>query len=615
MDQRSIGQVAEPSTGKFGKYRTDQNLNNQAADDNFTELYDFIAALSSSICVKDMYFALVDDGVTDNYTAVNDAILYAIAHSPCKVVFPANGTYKVNAPLGPYFGDDVTIDLQGSVLDFSSVVTAVYVDLLSFSGSYAETPVSLTSNAAENSQTIQCVSGTFAPKDFVRIYSNKIWDSTRTNTRIGELNFIDTVPNSSSVSVVVPIESDYTTADSAKIQKLIPIKNVHITGGTLLAPVADDVIGGIRIILGIGCSIKNVRTFDCDIFHIRLQDCFQCDVDHCEIEEANNATQAYGITCADACQDCTISVNKIRNVRHAFTTNNNVTTSYGITRRIKVVENNVYNNVDNLGGGSGDALDTHAGSEDIEFIHNTIKGAFAKGINCESRSAKFHGNIIDGATSHGISVISYTDGKPGEFSIEDNTISGIGDTVSTDFGIYVGTSVYGIKKLTIADNTIKSKSRCIYILGKSYCIVDNIAIGINNCEIRSEFADVASTECISITYGTNISINGNPLTGKNIGIYLESCSRGTVCANPVNLYSDLGTSLYGIYLSGSSKFSVTGNSLEYTGSVVASTFGIRAANASLYCGIFGNILDSFNDDVYISADSVGTVEANNISAA
>jgi hypothetical protein len=325
-------------------------------------------------------------GVSDSYAAINACILAAIAAAPSRVVFSA-GTYRVDSALGPYTANNLEIDFGNSTLDFSNVSTSTPIILLSFAGSYTATTAVLTSGLTINTQTVACNTAGFTVGDMVRIYSNTIWDSTRTNTKIGELNFVEVVNSGSSLTIVSPAESNYTTAATATIQKLTPITNVQLKNGKIIGPAANDLIQGIFIEVGINCSIRNISTIDLDNYHMRLKDCILCTISDCYIEEANNLTSAYGISCADACQDCLITNNTIRNVRHAFTTNNYTAVSYGITRRITVSHNAIYNNVPDIGAGvTGDALDTHAGSEDIYFTNNSIEGAYGFGINVEGRS-------------------------------------------------------------------------------------------------------------------------------------------------------------------------------------------------------------------------------------
>jgi hypothetical protein len=153
------------------------------------------------INVKD--FGAVGDGITNDATAINNAINYAITVPNSKLVF-APGTYLVDSVLGPYVANDLEIDFGGAKLDFSNVQTSTFVRLLSFEGTYTATSAVLTSGLGINQQTVACSTTGFAAGDMVRIYSDTIWDSTRTSTRIGELNFVESVASPTSLTIVCP---------------------------------------------------------------------------------------------------------------------------------------------------------------------------------------------------------------------------------------------------------------------------------------------------------------------------------------------------------------------------------------------------------------------------
>jgi hypothetical protein len=592
----------------------DGKANNSVVATGSTTSRSLANRFADVINVKD--FGAVGDGVTDDHLAIDSCIKYAIAlNKPVKIIFPS-GNYLVNDKFGPYFANDLEIDFCGSKIDFRNVPIGTFTVLISFEGSYTATSSALSSGLGINNQTANCSTSGFSKGDMVRIYSNTIWDSTRTNTRIGELNFIESIISPTSLNIVSPSESNYTTGDSARIQKIIPIKNIHLKNGTILAPSPNDQVGGIFFKAGINCTIENISTFDCDIYHIRLTDCILCKVSNCYIEEANEDTQAYGITCTDACQDCLITNNTIKDVRHAFTTNNNTSTSYGITRRITVSHNAVYNNVPNVGGTSGDALDTHAGSEDVYFTNNSIQGAYGIGINVESRSAIIQNNHINGATAHGIRFSPYTDNIESEGVISGNMVNWIGNNDGTDdYGILINiSSSTNCKRLAISNNEIHSKSEPLKLTGTSENSFYEVSISGNILKLSQLGFSNEGIAAAEFGYCNNISIVGNVFSGRNIGAYLENCNIATVTGNVVELNATSGTSAYGIWLDTTTNTSVGSNSLNFTGSGVATTRGVFLNESSTYSGVWNNIIKGFSTAVFINASATGSVQANNISS-
>jgi hypothetical protein len=566
------------------------------------------------INVKD--FGAVGDGITDDHFFIDSCIKYAISlNKPVKITFPT-ANYLVNNKLGPYFANDLQIDFCGSKIDFRNVPIGTFTVLISFEGSYTSTSSALSSGLGVNNQTVDCSTSGFSKGDMVRIYSNTIWDSTRTNTRIGELNFIESIISPTSLKIVSPSESNYTTADLARIQKITPIKNIALKNGTILAPNPNDKVGGIFFKAGINCTVENINTFDCDVYHIRLTDCILCKVFNCYIEESNEETQAYGITCMDACQDCLITNNTIKDVRHAFTTNNNTSTSYGITRRITVSHNAIYNNVPNVGGTSGDALDTHAGSEDIYFTNNSIEGAYGIGINVESRSAIVQNNHINGATAHGIRFSPYTDSIESEGIISGNMVNWIGDNDGTnDYGILINiSSSTNCRRLVISNNEVHSKSEPLSITGTSESSFYEVSVSGNILKSKQLGFSNEGIAAASVLYCNNISIVGNVFYGSNRGVYLANCNIATVTGNSAELNATSGTSAYGIWLDATTNTAISGNSLNFTGSGIATTRGVFLNELSTYSGVWNNVIKGFSTAVFISNSATGSVQANNIDA-
>jgi len=572
--------------------------------------------LKQIVNVKD--FGAIGNGTTDDTVAINNAINYAISVTPSRLVF-SSGTYRVTSALGPYTANDLEIDFGGATLDFSNISTSTSTVLLSFTGDYTTTTAALTTGLNVNEQTVACSTTGFSDGDMVRIYSNTVWDSTRTSTKIGELNFVDLVTSPSSLTIVCPAESNYTTAATATIQKLTPVKNITLRNGKIIAPAANDLAQGILISLGLNCSIQNMSTLDCDVYHIRLKDCILSTVSNCYIEEANNTTQAYGITCADACQDCLVTNNTIRNVRHGFTTNNSTSASYGITRRITVSDNMVYNNVPNVGGVSGDALDTHAGCEDISFLNNSIEGAYGIGINVEGRSAIVQGNNINGSTSSSIRFAPYADNNESEGIISNNVCQWVGDDTATDdYGIIVSLSTStNCKRLVISGNQIHSKSEPIRIAGTTTAKFYEVVVSGNVCKLRPTGLTSAGVSGAEFAYCNDIAITGNVFYGLSRGALLQNCTSAAFTGNAVEITATSGSSAYAVWLDTTTHTSVTGNTLKFSGSGVTTTRGVFLNAGSTYSGVWSNVIKNFaaaGAAVFIDGSATGSVQAINIDA-
>lgn len=519
---------------------------------------------------------LAGTSTDDVYTYIDQAIDAAIAiGGPVRITFPT-GLYKLDTALGDYAGaEDLIIDLQGSTLDFSGVSLAATGPLLGFVGTYGAT-AALTSNGTQLAQTISVNSSGFAAGDMVRIYSSTIWDSTRTSTKIGEINFIESIPGGSSVVLVDGLRSTYTTAATATMQKLTPIRDVHIRNGKIVGPSGNDQLVGLRLRLGLDCSIENVHTRDIDRAHIRLMDCVQSHVFGCTVEEAYEASEAYGISFMDACQNCSAVMNKGRYIRHFFTTNNTTGSSYGITRDIDVSHNQVFNNVADIGGGvTGDAIDTHAGADGVHIHDNIIRGAFGAGINFEARSGSIRGNTISGTTGNGILYWPYADTE-GYCDITGNQLEFIGDdTATNDYGIVCLVVAAAISRLKVNDNTVIAKSPSIRIVGTSGAKVKRLACNGNTAELRvTETLTSAGTFALDIQHVNRGTVNGNIVLDTLYGIYLRDCTHLAIVGNSVEIVGTSGSNGFGIRVETGDYLNIGDNNIYYSTSGIVTTVAI-----------------------------------------
>jgi hypothetical protein len=503
------------------------------------------------------------DGITDDTQAIKNAIAAAVAAAPATLVFPT-AVYKCTDTLGDYFGSNVTLDGQGSTLDFSTVATSPAVTFLSFSGTIA-TGVSLTSNAASAQKTLAVVSSTFAVGDFVKIKSTTVWDSGRTSSTYGELNFIQSIPDAASVVVTNDLMSTYTTAASATIAKITPVRNINIRNIKLQGPSGNDNHKGIVITNGINCTIDGIQSYDMDAIHVQLFDSTFCRVLNSYFQESNSASTGYGTSFADATQDCSAENNVYTDVRHSLSTNNSA--AGGITRRILFANNIVTDSALATGGSGGDAIDTHAGAEDISIIGNIVNSSSGSGINAECRSATISDNSISFTQDNGITHQNYTD------------LTGW---------------------TNISNNTIRN------VLG-NYCIavVPNTA-SFGTCVINGNDVDVSEKTAIRARptgafQFVNITISGNSVrmtgTGTAAAIDVESVLAGSVSANSVQAPA------LGIQVSTGQSVAITGNSVRLTTDSGAATgYAVRLADTSYGCVVNGNAL--YDDSTLTSSNAV-----------
>lgn len=550
------------------------------------------------------FFGAKGDGVADDSTAVIAALNSASQNQT--FIFPT-GRYKFNSPLGSFGLNDVVIDFQGSVLDFSSLPLESVGPLLEIAGTYGLTQ-QLSANAADRVKILALNSYGFVAGDMVRLYSNKVWDRTRTGTRYGELNFIDSL-DGASVTLTTEVQTHYTIADSATLQRITPVRNVTLRNGFLLGPSGNDQLMGIQIVAGIGCLVDNIKSKDVDKVHLRLTDCVFSKVTNSHFEQSNHSAQAYGVSFCDASQDCSAISNSFVDVRHSMTTNNTVASSWGVTRRILFMGNIVSDSSKATGGSGGDAIDTHAGSEDISIVSNILNSSSGSGINVESRSAIVKGNTIVNAAVYGIFIHPYADTLPSAFTVEGNTMFKTGDAGS-DYGINIVVQTEDCASMIVNGNRISSYSTPIRLNAVFPYYFNKTSINGNVVAVAD---GIASLYGIEVNRAKRLSVSGNSVKAGGAAIILTDCNNFTVSGNAVEIFNTSGSSGYGIRVVGTSDHgAIVGNSALYSAGGIAATIGVSLAPDTVtYTGVWGNTTNGFGTPVNIGT-GIGNAAANNI---
>jgi hypothetical protein len=547
----------------------------------------------------------LSDSVIDNYQAVIDTLTHisVMRNGRGKIVFPQGKIFKFTSLLGVQTLPNVFIDLNGSTLDFSGVPASSTDSWLQFSGSL-ETPLSLTVNATEGSKIVACDTATLKKGDMVKIYSNKIWDSTRTSTRIGEICFVESIDSSSQLTITTPLQDTYNLTDTAMIVKIIPVE-INLMNGTIIGPTGDNEARGFRITRGKNCFIQNVRIEGFDVNQMQLTDCVRSTVNNCYFQEANHSQMAYGMSFADASQDCIASNNHFTDVRHSLSTNNNISTSWGITRRILFIGNTVTDSSPAIGGAGGDAIDTHAGSDDIFIIDNTVFSSSGVGINVEANRATVRGNRVKGSGSVGVQWQPYADGRKSQILISDNQLTGVGDGVGSDYGIMCQVRVGDCESAVINGNEVESQNAGIRLVTSNGMRFKRGSVTGNNCKVN------VSGYGIDINTSDLIAVSGNTVDSLSFGIGFTDSFNCSASGNTVELKATSGNS-HGVRITGTSKrCSAVGNTVKHSGVASASSYGASCADTATYNLLLGNVTEGFTTSVFAGVGT-GNVIANNI---
>ncbi|WP_416731370.1 hypothetical protein [Fictibacillus sp. JL2B1089] len=548
----------------------------------------------------------LDSDKLDNYQPVVDTINHIknVLGGRGKIVFPAGKVFKFNQALGSFELSNIMIDFNGSTLDFSSVPPSSSDTALMFSGTFGSS-YALTADLNEGSTVVQINStAAFKAGDMVKAIGGKVWDSTRTSTRCGEILFVKSIDSPTQMTLTIPVNETYTVAKGYVFHKINPVENVVLMNGTFIGASGDNEMRGIRITRGYNILIENMRTKGFDVNHFQLTDCVRFTVDKVFVQEANHAQMAYGVSVADACQDGIIINSHFTDVRHSFSTNNNVTTSWGITRRILFAGNTVNDSSPAIGGSGGDAIDTHAGAEDIWIINNEVFSSSGIGINCEANRAVIRNNKFKCTGSVGIQWQPYADGRLSSVNISDNVVESVGDGVGSDYGILCTVRVSDADNIIIGNNEITSQNASIRATTSNGYRIRRGTINGNNAKV------LVSGYGVEIINSDSIALNGNSVEAPNFGIGFTDSHNCTATGNTIRLTGASGSG-YGLrFMNTSKRNAATGNSVKNAGTL-STSYGLHISDSATYNMLLGNVTDGFSNPVTAGVGT-GNVAVNNI---
>lgn len=607
--QKTVDDFIEDFSNKYDKglTKTITDILHEWKDNGFIDTV-ISAALQlqvDSFGVNPTAFGL-SESATNNYQSVIDTINHVKSLGGGKIIFPHGKTFKFTQPLGTIEASNLIIDLNGSTLDFTAVPPSNSESALHITGTLG-TPTPIVSNAVENQKIVQCNTAGFTKGDMVKVYSNKVWDSTRTSTRIGEIAFVEKIDSSSQLTLTTPLNDNYNVSDSANIVKITPAKNITIRDGKIKGALGDNEMRGLRVTRGLDVLIEGISINGCDVNQLQLTDCVRATIENCFFQEANHSSMGYGVSVSDASQDIVISNNHFTDVRHSLSTNNNVTTSWGITRRITFSENTVTDSSPALSGSGGDGIDTHAGAEEVFIIDNEVFSSSGLGINCEGRSAEIRGNRIKTTGSVGIYFNPYADGKPSRVKIIENTVTLVGDKVGSDYGIQAMARLADMLETIITDNIVESQNAGIRLLTGTGFRHQKAVVANNALKVEQ------SGYGIDATNSDYAVIQGNSIEAQNYPIALTDVQNSVVQGNALKINGVNASRRFGVrVMTTSSRNVIAGNTAKNTGSVVDGSYGVEVADTATYNNVANNICsEGFNGAVLLGTGT-GNVQSNNL---
>ena len=387
---------------------------------------DIESKLDSWVSLKD--YGAVGDGTTNDQVAIQAALDAANG----KVIDGGNLVYKINAPIT--LTDSNTV-IKNATFDFSSMPDQGSSPDRCFTiyGSIG-TAIALTANTNFNGATVSVASTTgFAANDLVFLKSTKVWDSG-TGATYGQYARIKAISSGTVFTLYDSVAMSFTTADSATVAKVTPVKNVVVDHVSFIGSDASNQ-NALYVQYG-----ENVTVTNCDFrlfpyAAVAYYRCYQSTIDKCRQRNASGVGLAYAYALIDGCYSCSILNSWGEDNRHTVT----IGGTNGITMFSKVIGCHA--------SGSKDAgFDSHPASMHTLFMGNHVTNSSSRfgssahdGLISQGANTTFIGNTVINPLGTGIFYQPlFQDGTYSGVSISDNVIeldpSGDG---STGIGIYV----------------------------------------------------------------------------------------------------------------------------------------------------------------------------------
>ena len=490
-------------------------------------------------------FGAVGNGTTNDQAAIQAAIDFVSAGSQIGApILDGNDlTYRVNSSVILKSG----VTIRNATFDFSNV--AISDTLFDGGGSLSATTANLTANAGHGaiSLTVNSTTG-FTSGDWCMLQRNQNW-STEAIGNVAELVRIRAVQSATVLRLHVSLDYDYTTADSGRITKINPIRDVHFEKCVMIGNPAIASQIAMNIDVAHSVTVRDCRAEGWVGMGFSFRTCWHVLVEHCEVGRGGDTTTTtkYGVLFQDGCHYCTARDCTFSDIRHGVCVSG---TPY-INRHINIINCHSF-------GTLGAAIDTHASADHILIDGcdaNTlglagtasdgiiVQAPRAKIVNCtvtgttDDRPAIFcesflsyggvetvytisNNHIFSSGTAAAIRVLNRGTPNFNGIKIQGNEIVPNGAT-TYDYGIEVETLGQGGRAVGINGNTIDMiVTTGIWLHNQAGDTIDHGTINSNIIRCTAQSAGVRGIYIDAAAAGDieSFPIIGNSITQCGIGI-------------------------------------------------------------------------------------------------
>ncbi|MFC1726751.1 glycosyl hydrolase family 28-related protein [candidate division KSB1 bacterium] len=266
-------------------------------------------------------------GQTNSINAINNAINYAKGKSGLKVIYFPAGHYKFLSPIILTASDNesnIVFRGEGSstILQFS---VGNQNNCFKITGSLGATPYTVNSSISKGTNQIfvSNLDNDFDPNDWIWLYEYSFPGiETGFIPCVGQVTQLTTVYQHSGI-IKDKASKFYSTNNSLKVRKIVPITNVGIENLHIERIEPDDSNTGSNVwfIDAVNCWIKAVESEKTCKHHVEIRRCSHIYVSGSYFHDANSyetGGRGYGTCIEISSTNCLIENNIFRHLRHAM---------------------------------------------------------------------------------------------------------------------------------------------------------------------------------------------------------------------------------------------------------------------------------------------------------